>query len=43
MRNDNTGDTAGPKVNASTQLSFPSFNGVNLRSDAAALLDTFED
>jgi hypothetical protein len=43
MRNNHAGDTAGPKGDGTTRFTFLNINGINLRNDAAALQDIFED
>ena len=43
MSNDHAGDTAGPKEDRTTRFTFLNINGVNLRNEAAALRDIFED
>jgi hypothetical protein len=43
MCNDHAGDTAGPKGDGTTRFIFLNINGVNLRNEAAALHDIFED
>ena len=41
--NDHVGDTTGPKGDDTTRFTFHNINGVNLRNDAAALRDIFEE
>jgi exonuclease III len=43
MSNDHAKDTAGPKGDGTTSFTFLNINGVNLRNEAAALRDIFED